>query len=175
MKKRFLLIAVCLILLATNVFPQSRRRSTRTSRAQAARTQAAAERTAAEFLAARQKISAQIKTLSQFLYVYGGVVKGVESLNDVEKEPPSPRAAEQNERNKARIRESIKNVRDSLVALEADFKTKPSLYLYYVSVAGAARLGDDAMNQASANRFNEAGRSLVTAIGRLSDTLVNMR
>jgi hypothetical protein len=46
---------------------------------------------------------------------------------------------------------------------------------YYTQLAGVASGAQAAENQAAANRFDEAGRSLLRVVGQLADTLALMR
>lgn len=127
-------------------------------------------------MAGRTRIASQIKTLTQFLYLFGGVVKGFESVELASRtEPASPAAIQQNERNKLRVKESIRNVRDGLDKLETDFRFQPALARYYQRLAGVASAGERAENQAMANHFDEAGRLLLKVVDQLADTLAAMR
>lgn len=127
--------------------------------------------------AGAQKVSDQIKTLGQFLYLYGGVVKTVERIEGraERRRTPSPEAGEVAEQNKQAIRQSISNVRAGLESLETEFSTKPALRPYYSFVVGVTAIGVQAETAASADDFDQAGRILVTAIAKLSDALVRMR
>ena len=132
--------------------------------------------TPAEVLAGRQQVAAQIKVLTQFLYLLGGITKGIESADQAARNREvSTAAIEQNERNKTKVRDSLRNIRAGLDKLEADFRFNTKLASYYSSLAGVARIGEMAENQAAANRFDEAGRSLVKAVNQLADTLAAMR
>jgi hypothetical protein len=177
LKRSFVLALIVIALLSTASLSQTKRRSSSKSRqAQAAAAQKAATQKAVDVQTGRQQIVAQIKTLTQFLYLYGGIVKGIESIDDsTEREKPPARVLDQNERNKTRIRESLNNVRDGLLKLETDFRTKPALSNYYYTLAGVSRTAEAAATQANANRFDEAGRSLISAVGKLADTLSGMR
>jgi hypothetical protein len=106
----------------------------------------------------------------------GGIVKGIESVDQAAlNHEASSIAIEQNERNKTKVRESLRNVRVGLDKIEADFRSKPALKQYYPHMAGVARIGEAAENQAAANRFDEAGRSLLKAVDQLAEALAAMR
>ena len=173
MRKAFILILICLLtVLSTDVTSQTKRRSA-ARRANA--TKAATEKSAAEIKAGAAQVAAQIKTMTHFVYLFGGIAKGIESVDQASKQEASAAAIEQNERNKTKVRESIRNVREGLDKLESDFRFNPTLQRYYPYLAGVARTGETAENQAAANRFDEAGRSLLKVIDQLADALAAMR
>jgi hypothetical protein len=174
LRKAFIIALICIIVSPEVAYSQTRRRSAPKRSASAAK--AAAEKKAAEINAAASRVSAQIKTLTQFLYLFGGIAKGLESTDQAARTGDiSTVAIEQNERNKAKIRESIRNVREGLDKLEADFRFNPNLKSYYTYLSGVARTGETAESQAAANRFDEAGKSLLKVVGQLADTLAAMR
>jgi len=174
LRKAFILILICLLtVLSTDVTSQTKRRSA-ARRANA--TKAATEKSAAEIKAGAAQVAAQIKTMTHFVYLFGGIAKGIESVDQAtSKQEASAAAIEQNERNKTKVRESIRNVREGLDKLESDFRFNPTLQRYYPYLAGVARNGETAENQAAANRFDEAGRSLLKVIDQLADALAAMR
>jgi hypothetical protein len=139
-------------------------------------TKAASEKTAAELQSGRERLAQQIKTLSQFLYLFGGISKGIESVDQAARDRMSSSASiEQNQRIKAKVKESIGNVRQGLDKLEADFRINPALRSHYTYVAGVAGIGQAAESQAAADRFDEAGRSLLKAVNQLADALAAIR
>lgn len=173
MKKFFTSILICLILLSTMADAQTRRRRAPQRRAPASKP---AEKSATEIQAGRERVAGQIKVLTQFLYLFGGITKGIEATDIAARNgEASPTAIEQNERNKAKIKESIRNVRIGLDELETEFRSKPALKAYYPRLSGVAVTGEAAENQAAGNRFSEAGRLLLKAVGQLADGLAAMR
>jgi hypothetical protein len=172
-----ILLLVCIFTLSVSVTAQTRRRRApkRSSNATAAKI-VAAEKTAAEAKVGREKIAAQIKVLTQFLYLYAGISKGIESVDQTARaRDASSVTVEANERNKAKVKESIRNIRAGLDRLESDFRFSPTLKNYFGYITGVARIGSDAESQAGANRFDEAGRSLLKAVNQLTDALVAIR
>jgi hypothetical protein len=162
-----------LTVLVADSSSQTRRRSP--ARRGASTAKADAEK-AADLKAGAAEIAAQIKTMTHFTYLLGGVVKGIESVDQaVGKNEASPAAREQNERNKARVRDSIRSVREGLDKLEGDFRFHSTLKNYYQYLNGVARAAEAAENQAAANRFDEAGRTLLRVIDQLTDALAAMR
>ena len=174
MKKAFVLALVCLILSPALAFAQRRRPQRPRRSAPAARV--VDKPTPAEIQAARERVAAQIKVLSQFLYLLGGITKGIESADVASRNrEASTFAIEQNERNKAKVKDSLRNVREGLDKLETDLRSNPKLRSYYPYVSGLARIGEMAESQAAANRFDEAGRSLIKAVNQLTDALAAIR
>ena len=173
MRNASILVLACVILSPTIVSSQSRRRSAPRRSAPSTK---AIEKSSPEIKAASEQVLAQIKALTRFLYLLGGIVKGIESADQATRDnEASSIAIEQNERNKTKVRESLRNVRVGLDKIEADFRSNPTLKKYYPRLAGVARIGEAAENQAAANRFDEAGRSLLKAVDQLADALAAMR
>lgn len=126
--------------------------------------------------AARERVAVQLKTLTRFLYLFGGIAKDIQSVDLASRTPEaSSTMIAQNERNKTKVRESIRNVREGLDKLESDIRFNTALQPYYVYLNGVARLGETAENQAAANRFDEAGKTLLKTAEQLADALAAMR
>jgi len=173
LRKASIIVLAFLILLPMPASSQRRRRAAPKPSARVAK--AAAEKSAAELQLGRQRLADQIKTLTQFLYLLGGVAKGIESADQASRDRmASSVAIEQNERNKTKVKESIRNVRGGLEKLETDFRINPALRIHSARLSGVASLGETAEGQAAAGRFDEAGRSLLKAVNQLADTLAAM-
>jgi len=86
-----------------------------------------------------------------------------------------PAVLEQGQRNKASVRTSIESVKEGLDKLEIDFRATPELQRYYIKLAGAAAGAATAEQQAANNQFDQAGRSLIGVVNRLTDVLLEMR
>ena len=168
MKK--LIVPICVLLLSTTALSQ--RRTTRRPASSAAKTSAT---DAAAAAAARNKgattVANQIKNLTTFLYLLGGVAKNIEAIDIAAKSgQPSPT----NEKNKAQLRASFGDFRAGLDQLETDFRNTPELQPYYTKLAGSASGAATAEAQAAAGHFDQAGRTLMGVVGRLADVLVAM-
>jgi hypothetical protein len=106
----------------------------------------------------------------------GGVAKGIEAVDDAaRRNEASPAILDQAKRNKDSVRTSIKNVREGLDVLEIHFRATPDLQRYYIKLAGVAAGAATAEEQAAANQFDQAGRSLLGVVNRLTDVLLEMR
>ncbi len=166
-----LLIATIAFSPATT-FSQTRKRTTTRQSPRATKPQQASD-------VQRQgaaRVADQIKTLTRFLYLLGGVAKGIEGVDDAtQRNEASPAVVEQARKNKATIRTSIQSVREGLDQLEIDFRTTPGLQRYYIKLAGVAAGAVNAEQQAAANQVDRAGRSLLGVVNQLTDVLLEMR
>src|SRR5262249_40778880 len=166
MKK--IIVAICALLILTTVtFGQTRKRSTRSSGSST--TKAADPELAANASIKTEgatKVATQIKNLTTFLYLLGGVAKGIESIDAAAKPgQPSPT----NEKNKQQLKQSFSDFRVGLDALEVYFRGTPALQPYYTKLVGSASGAATAEAQANAGQFNNAGRTLIGVVGRLAD------
>src|SRR5258708_1710189 len=168
-----ILVLVCLLLLSTTALTQTRSRTTRrgTQAAKPPASQAGDAKTTGA-----TKIADQIKNLTKFVYLLGGVAKGIESVDDsARKNEASPTALQQNEQNKAAVKNSLRNVREGLDQLEIYFRGTPGLQDYYLKLAGSASGAATAEDQAAAGHFDQAGRTMLGVVNRLTDVLLVMR
>ena len=175
MKTRaFVALLICLLLAPATDAAQKRRKAA-PKKAPAAEP-AASPAADAERQAAAQRVADQIKALSHFLYLLGGVVKSVEAVDQASHDGGlSPEAAQQTERNKAAVKQSIQNVQVGLEQLENEFSAKPSLRPYYHLILGVADIAAQAGQQADAGEFDGAGRLLLKALDKLTEGLLAMR
>jgi hypothetical protein len=179
LRRAIITTTIGLLLLPAPLLAQSRQRRTspgrstpRTSRAAAAGDYAAA----AERNAGAARVADQIKVLTRFLYLLGGVAKGIEAADVAARAgEATPAQVQQTERSKATVKNSLQNVREGLDQLEIDFRTKPELQRFYTRLAGVAAGAATAEDQAAGNQFDQAGRSLLNVVNRLTDVLLEMR
>jgi len=169
-----ILVLLCLLLLSTTVFSQTRSRTTKraTPAPKASEQQAIADAKTA----GATKVAEQIKNLTRFVYLLGGVAKGIEQVDEAaKKNEASPAAQQQNEQNKTTVKNSLRNVREGLDQLEIYFRATPGLLDYYLKLAGSASGAADAESQAAAGHFDQAGRTMLGVVNRLTDVLLVMR
>ncbi|HJT65823.1 MAG TPA: hypothetical protein VJ749_05185 [Pyrinomonadaceae bacterium] len=122
------------------------------------------------------RVADQIKNMTKFIYLLGGVTSGIAALDEAaRRNEASPQLLEQNQASKARVKRSIQDFREGLDKLETDFRATPELQPYYIKLAGSAAGAATAEEQAAANQFDAAGRTLLTVINRLTDVLLIMR
>ncbi|HEY3582254.1 MAG TPA: hypothetical protein VGK82_16985 [Pyrinomonadaceae bacterium] len=164
-------LAVVLIVPAATL-GQTRSRSNRARTAPKTTTQpASAARTAGA-----TRIADEIKALTRYLYVLGGVNSGIAALDDAARRNEAPpQLIQKNQESKVAVKTTIQNFRERLDKLETDFRATPELQPYYIKLAGSAAGAATAEEQAAANQFDAAGRTLLTVINRLTDVLVIMR
>jgi len=121
-------------------------------------------------------VADQIKFLTRFIYLLGGVASGIAAVDEAAKRnEATPAILQKNQQSKTTVRTSIQGFRESLDKLEIDFRAQPELQPYYIKLAGVADGAATAEQQAAANQFDAAGRSLLNVISRLTDVLVIMR
>lgn len=166
-----LLIAAVFVFPITSFAQTRKRTAARSTKATTTAKGSEAQRDGAK------RVADQIKVLTRFIYLLGGVAKGLEAFDDdaARGNQTSPAVIEQVKRNKQSVRTSIQSVRDGLDALELHFRTTPELQRYYIKLAGSAAGAANADDQAAANQFDKAGRTLLEVINRLTDVLLEMR
>jgi hypothetical protein len=159
------------ILSPVSGLAQTRKRTTtKSSRPSAAPTIGFAQKAGAA------RVAEQIKTLTRFIYLLGGVAKGLETVDDAtSRNEASAAIIDQAKQNKLQVRSSIRSVKDGLDKLEIDFRSTPELQRYYIKLAGVAAGAAKAEDLAAANQFDKAGRALIDVVNRLTDVLLEMR
>jgi hypothetical protein len=175
LKRAFALSLACIILTSVPSISQTRRR---TPQKRTTPTTTFEEKRQAEIRAGRQQIATQIKSLTQFLFLFGNISKGIETaelVNQKREQTSVGMPPERIEQSKAKLKETIRTVRKKLDELESSFRLNPVLQSYYPSLAGVAKLGQAAEAQAAANTFDQSGRTLIAAVDKLADALVALR
>jgi hypothetical protein len=171
LKRITALLIFTITLSPATAFSQTRKRTTRpTTRVSRTTKSSNAQQAGAT------RVADQVKNLTRFLYLLGGVAKGIEAVDDAARRNEAPPAVlEQAKRNKDTVRTSIQSVREGLDTLEIHFRTTKELERYYIKLAGVAAGAATAEEQAAANQFDRAGRSLLDVVNRLTDVLLEMR
>jgi hypothetical protein len=172
---RIVIFAIaCLLALPAAALAQTRSRTTKSS-TRSTKNSAAQAAVAARTEAA-SRVANQIKNLTKFVYLLGGVAKGIEQADEAaRKNEASPTALQQNEQNKATVKSSLRNVREGLDQLEVYFRSTAGLEGYYLKLAGSASGAATAEDQAAAGHFDQSGRTLLGVVNRLTDVLLAMR
>jgi hypothetical protein len=166
-----------LLLAPSTVFSQTRNRSTsRQKPSTSSSTTAANQRIAQVRTQGATRVADQIKFLTRFIYLLGGVTSGIAAVDEAERrKEASPTVIQQNQQSKAQVKTSIQGFRESLDKLEIDFRATPELQPYYIKLAGVASGAATAEDLAAKNQFDAAGRQLLNVINRLTDVLLLMR
>jgi hypothetical protein len=172
LKRIALSLLATLLLAPSSAFAQTRRRSSAKPKPAAA----SAQRSAQAQTAGATRVADQIKFLTKFIYLLGGVASGISQVDEaVRRNEASPAVLQKNQQSKATVKSSIQGFRESLDKLEIDFRGTPELQPYYIKLAGVAAGAATAEEQAAANQFDAAGRSLLNVVNRLTDVLLAMR
>ena len=171
LKRIAITLFITLLFSPSTAFSQTRGRSTR-QRPPATKTPAISPvRTQGA-----QRVAEQIKHLTRFVYVLGGVNSGLAATDEaVRRNEAPPAIVQKNQQDKVLVRTTIQNFRVGLDKLEIDFRATPDLQPYYIKLAGVAAGAATAEDLAAANQFDRAGRSLLEVVNRLADVLVVMR
>jgi hypothetical protein len=172
---------VALILFPAAAFSQTR---SRTAKRKPARTTAKREAGATGPSMAAEvarttgaaRVGDQIKILTRFIYVLGGVIKGIEVADAAAgRNEASPSVIAQTNTSKATVKASLRNVREGLDQLEIHFRGTPELTIHYTQLAGVAAAAAKAEDLAARNQFDQAGRTLLGVVNQLTDVLLDMR
>lgn len=170
-----LTLPLALLLLApSSAFSQTRNRSSR--QRPSTSTAAATQKLAQVRTQGATRVADQIKFLTRFIYLLGGVSSGIAAVDEAaRRNEASPTVIQQNQQSKTQVRTSIQGFRETLDKLEIDFRATPELQPYYIKLAGVAAGAATAEEQAARNQFDAAGRTLLNVIARLTDVLLLMR
>src|SRR5438552_6945134 len=130
--KRIAPLAIALILIIqaaalSQSLSRTTRRGTTSSKAKPAATDAATQAVKTE---GGTRVATQIKNLTTFLYLLGGVAKDIEAIDASAK---TGQASPTNERNKAQLKHSFEDFRVGLDQLEIYFRSTPDLQPYYLN------------------------------------------
>lgn len=170
MKRIAIALLTTLLLAPSSAFSQTRNRSTK-PKPSATPTQ----RIPAARIAGAGRVADQIKFLTKFIYLLGGVTSGIAAVDEAaRRNEASPAILQKNQQSKATVKSSIQGFRESLDKLEIEFRATPELQPYYIKLAGVAAGAATAEEQAAANQFDAAGRTLLNVINRLTDVLALM-
>jgi len=125
--------------------------------------------------AAKQQVSNQLYNINVFVDKMGPIAVAIE---DLDREAASGKlkkeAVDANEANKKKIIAAIRGLRDGLVSLETDFRTKPALGQYLVKIQGIGTLCAQSEDKAIANQFVASKDPLRQIAQKLNDTLAVM-
>ncbi|HEU5459507.1 MAG TPA: hypothetical protein VFU83_03400 [Pyrinomonadaceae bacterium] len=172
MKRIAITLFITLLLSPSTAFSQTRGRSTRqrppattaTQKVSQVRTQGAT------------RVADQIKHLTRFVYVLGGVNSGIAATDEaVRRNEAPPAVVQKNQQSKVLVKTTIQGFREALDKLEIDFRATPELQPFYIKLAGVASGAATAEELAAGNQFDRAGRTLLDVVNRLADVLVIMR
>ena len=118
--------------------------------------------------AVRLQLAELNKDLTRFLYLYGRLSK------DLELTSSQAESAEVTGRAKTSLVDNIRAMGNRLDKLEAQFRFTPGLERQYRTLEGVSRQAEAAAGQVNANRFDQAGRTLLGISTQLTDTLIEL-
>lgn len=174
MNRIVIMAFACLLLLPVTTLAQTRSRTTTRRGTSSSKTpKASATQAGAEVKTeGATKVANQIKNLTTFLYLLGGVAKEMDAQEATSK---SGQGSPTIDRNRAKLKSTFEDFRVGLDQLEISFRNTPELQPYYVRLVGSASGAATAEDQASAGHADQAGHTLLTVVNRLADLLVAMR
>ncbi|HZI19611.1 MAG TPA: hypothetical protein VEY09_13555 [Pyrinomonadaceae bacterium] len=162
-------LAACLLLiLPAAAQPQSRTRRTAPTQRRGTTPAPTGRLDQTKLNAVRLQTAELVKDQTRFLYVYGRLSK------DLELTTGQASSADVTARAKSSLLDSIRAMRDRLEQFERQFRFTPGLEQKYRLIEGVSRSADDAARQAEANRFDQAGRTLLEISTRLTDALIEL-
>jgi hypothetical protein len=174
LKRILMIVLVCLLFsTASNVFGQTRRRTTTGKKARPASTRTQSQTVPTATVAAR--VAEQIKSIGRFLYLYGPISKDLAASEAALQGNQQSSAAETVQRNRAKLRDAFHNYRVQMDELETTFSGSSELRPYYTKLLGVAASAGQAEDSVAASRYDQAGRNLLDVMNRLTDVLVDMQ
>jgi hypothetical protein len=165
----FVAVLTCVFGLTFSTAAQKRKTSVKKTRTSTTGTTAAP---GGEIKSGAQKVSTQLKNVSKFIYILGGVAQGIEDVDkDIRTGKVSQATVDQNAKNKQAVVRTIGNLRAGLANLEVEFRTKPALKNYLAQIQGITDMSGRAEDQAAAGQLTDSGKTLLLVVEKLSDTL----
>jgi hypothetical protein len=164
--------AVCLLIIACAAAAapaQTRNRRSTTPQRRRTPAQASSRLDLTRFNAQRLELASLSKDLTRFLYIYGRLSK------DLELTASQTGSADAANQAKAGVIRSIGDMRDRLDQLEGRFRFEAGLRAQYQTLQGVSASADQAAQQAAANQFDRAGRTLLDVANKLTDVLLEMQ
>jgi hypothetical protein len=174
--KRYSTIALLIVLAALCAFPLASIAQKKSTGAKGRRVVKPTPTPTPDTKVEAGQVAEQIKSFSKFVYVYGKVVNGLAVAEDQAKQGKmSPAADAQNQKSRDVLVQNIRNLKVGLEGVARNFQNNPRLQIQYLKISFAVDAAGDAEKLATAGRYDEAGKSLVTVIERLTDTVMAMR
>jgi L-fucose isomerase-like protein len=113
--------------------------------------------------------------LGAFLERLGPITQNIEAVDkDAKAKKVKKESIDQNEVAKQKVITAIRGVRDGLVSLESEFRTKPDLKKYLSTIQGISDLAGQSIDSAMAGKFVAANAPLRSVQQKLNDTLTAM-
>jgi hypothetical protein len=173
---RSLLIAFALLLAISPVGLAQKKKRTPTSQRNRTTTPAPTPAPPPNTQKEAAEVATTLKALTKFLFLYGKIANGLEVAEDQAKRTRVPaNVLEQNVRNKSGVQAGIAGLKEQVDKLGQVLQANPRLQVPYINLAGVTQKIVEAQGLVQNNQFDEAGRSLVTAVERLTDILLQVK
>lgn len=128
-----------------------------------------------EVSSAKQQVSNQLHNVNVFVERMGPIAVAIENLDkDAAARRLRQSEIDANNTNKQKMVVAIRGVRDGLVKLETDFRTRPQLAQYLPRIQGISQLSAQSEDHAIAGRFVAAKDPLRQVALKLNETLAVM-
>ncbi len=122
------------------------------------------------------EVATTLKALTKFLFLYGQIANGLAVAEDQAKRARVPASViEQTIKSKNGVQAGIAGLKDQIDKLGLTLQANPRLQIPYINLAGVTQKIVEAQGLVQNNQFDEAGRSLVTAVERLVDILQQVK
>jgi hypothetical protein len=162
-----LLLILCAAVLPAAAQTRTRRTTTTSQKRRGGTTASRLDQT--RFNAQRLELAGLSKDLTRFLYLYGRLSK------DLELTASQSGSADAAGQAKAGLIQNVQAMRDRLDQLESHFRFEQALSAQYQTLRGVSASAEQAAQQVSANRFDQAGRTLLDVANKLTDVLLEMQ
>jgi hypothetical protein len=170
LKRTVILGLTLFLLLPAPALPQKR-----TTSKSPKRPAAPAPRPSANLRAEAAQVAEKLKLLTRFLYIYGSIAAGLREADEQARRGEAPPALlTKIKQDKASVASTISNFRAGMETLEQSFHANPRLQRPYLKLLSATEALATAEQLAAANRFDEAGKLLISVAERLADLMVEM-
>ena len=173
MMKSLRILAVAAVALA--IFAVDAEAQKKTTRKTSTRKPTTATKVIAplEVRAAREKVQTQKDNVTFYIQQLGPIANALETLEPAYVEKRLNRTNQaKHEQRKASFVSTVRNIRQELVMLEAEFRTKGALQRYSTSLSGIADIAAESEDLAIAAKFVAANARLRDVEKKLVDTLM---
>lgn len=125
--------------------------------------------------AARVKVDNQLANVKAFVDRLGPIAQAIEALDaESRTKKMSKQSLDKNEADKQKVIAAIRGLRDGMVKLESEFRTKVVLKKYLPTIQGISELAGQSETSAIAGKLVAANTPLRTIQQKLTDTLAAM-
>lgn len=128
-----------------------------------------------EVRAARVKVSNQLANIGAFVERLGPIAQAIEAVDaEAKTKKLSKQSLDRNAADKQKVVTAIRGLREGMVKLESEFRVKPVLKKYLITIQGISDLAGQSEASAIAGKLVAATTPLRTIQQKLNDTLVAM-